>query len=410
MYARPDQIGHEAKCPDCHAMNLVEDPIVVVERKVFATDGDELKLADDQPLVPASTEPYPVRCRVCETLVYCRPEQQGKQTICPDCDSIILVPAPPPPKKKVTLTDAPSIDIQPTFDLPVHKSNADKLLSKAEEKVKEELRKKQKPPKRPFVDDVASFPFHPRVLPGWLIVTLLAALVMKLFLMGIELAESGGLDSIIGIPVLAAWSVLTLTLVLLASNIYMSIIYWTAMGYRTIEDWGGVEPWTWVRRGLFFVNAMAVSCVPGGVLSWVLPGRWPGFIVSGVIIFFVFPYMLLCMLDEETPVTLYSAYIWKTTRLVRSAWKKFYAITGAICLGVIGLQLATLSLAWALGWDWLNYLPLAAAAVALVWYFRLLGRLAWVLDEYHAQLPPEDEEEEAVGSRFPLNHSGQLVG
>ncbi len=93
------------------------------------------------------------------------------------------------------------------------------------------------------------------------------------------------------------------------------------------------------------------------------------------------------MMDSDSAVVPFSAYVWKTTRLARSAWTKFYVSSSVL---FVANALLCLAGHW-LNAIWMLLLPLAIV-LSLTIYFRLLGRLAWVLDQMEFVSEEEDEE------------------
>ncbi|MCA9265509.1 MAG: zinc finger-like domain-containing protein [Planctomycetales bacterium] len=411
LYARPEQIGTSIQCPDCFASIAVVAPAAVAERKIYqADDSYDLKLADDEPRVPQPVT-YPVYCGTCNTMVRCRPDQQGQRVSCPDCGSAIVVPSPPRPKptRRLPQEDV-DVEIQPTFDRVQQESNAGRLLAAAAAKIDAEDRKKPRPPKRPFIDGVLTFPLQIRVLPATIGLSLLGGVILYAIHIALDMS---GLAMIIGMAMMAAISVLGLVFVFVVGNVCMSVVQWTAMGYSTIQDWPEFEIFSWIRNMVFFANSSAVATAPGGLLWLALPiPDWLGHLLVWPTAFVLFPLVFLSMLDHETPLGVYSKYIVRSLQTSRSAWKKFYLMSLLVWGGVALAHVFSIggSLVSDAPVSWLEYLSIVATVYGAIAYFRLVGRMAWVLDSDVANLAAEATESEAddegvLPGRSPLQVS-----
>jgi DNA-directed RNA polymerase subunit RPC12/RpoP len=83
--------GRRGSCASCGAKITVP--------KVAAADNKPAANFDEEP-EPAQRQYIAVECRVCQTRMYGRPDQVGKEVKCPDCGARTVVPPPPPPKRK----------------------------------------------------------------------------------------------------------------------------------------------------------------------------------------------------------------------------------------------------------------------------------------------------------------------
>ena len=83
--------GKLGNCASCGAKIAVPE--------ISAADTNPTAGFDDEP-VPTEPQYIGVECRVCQTRMYGRPDQVGKEVKCPDCGARTIVPPPPPPKRK----------------------------------------------------------------------------------------------------------------------------------------------------------------------------------------------------------------------------------------------------------------------------------------------------------------------
>jgi DNA-directed RNA polymerase subunit RPC12/RpoP len=83
--------GRRGSCASCGAKIAVPE--------VSAADPKPAAIFDDD-TEPSEPQYIAVECRVCQTRMYGRPIQVGKELKCPDCGARTVVPPPPPPKRK----------------------------------------------------------------------------------------------------------------------------------------------------------------------------------------------------------------------------------------------------------------------------------------------------------------------
>ena len=103
MYARTDQIGTQLTCPDCDTKVTVKPPVELPpDTKLPRSTGGEVYGLSANPQGygrqgPGSDSPradsdlLPVRCPVCETLLYAKKSDIGKKTRCPDCGTDVPI-------------------------------------------------------------------------------------------------------------------------------------------------------------------------------------------------------------------------------------------------------------------------------------------------------------------------------
>lgn len=101
------------RCPRCNE-NI---PLVLLEVRVssapqIVSEANTASMTGQAAALPAAIPPPPpppkpqevrVKCRLCGTLVYVPLSEVGKETKCPDCDFMNVVPEPPKPQKKFEL-------------------------------------------------------------------------------------------------------------------------------------------------------------------------------------------------------------------------------------------------------------------------------------------------------------------
>ena len=401
MYGRPSQIGKGLSCPDCETLNVVPTPQKPAAKKVPQNDGDEYELApiEERPpptTVAPSAEPagtYRIRlmCSYCDSMLYADSRQIGQQVDCPDCHAKVTVRdvPPPKPKRQVRLEDQPDIAFAPAAERPQEASNAESLMSSAMEHVVEKEKDRPVPPKRPFAFDVYLFPFTSAhvVIYG----VMLAAFMSICNLCFQEAARSSGLGMIIGVFMGVTGVFFAALSLVVAGYVATNVVTWAAMGYQKIIEWPGFDVFDWLKRTLFLFNGFAVSSAPGALVAYMIPGgNWRA-IFPLVSTFALFPLVMLSMVSEASPFVPFSGFIFASLNRVRSGWLKFYA--HAACL------LGLVYVLWAIG-NFLQietmYLIIGVTVYSLLVYFRVMGRLAYIIDEEMAGFDdaPEDDEDD----------------
>jgi DNA-directed RNA polymerase subunit M/transcription elongation factor TFIIS len=84
--------GRSGSCASCGTKFAVPAAAPTTEADSAIDVEDEEK--------PSLPQYIAVECRVCQTRMYGRPNEIGKQLKCPDCGARTVVPQPPPPKRK----------------------------------------------------------------------------------------------------------------------------------------------------------------------------------------------------------------------------------------------------------------------------------------------------------------------
>ncbi len=374
-------------CPDCHTANVIQQPPKKKRpAQVPSEDGYQLAPAESLGDAPPSADSYRVRCRTCEAVIYVSPRQTGQTIACPDCGTKVKVPLPPAPKPKVKLAEYDlDIGIAPPHELVQQVDNTAQLLSAVRAKVEQQQETRPQPPRRPFVDGVFGFPWQLSALPAVVVICFLSCLVVVLIQ---TISELKGKEQVVGIPLSVAAFMISAVITIVASVFWMTVINWTAMGYRKIENWPDFEIFGWLRTSLFFVNALAIGAVPSGVLLILLPSGVFATPLAMPFVFLLFPFFLLSMTDLDSPIGFYSRFIFDSLQQNRGAWSTFYAwslLTWALgLLPFVGVILTGNLL--------LQYVGVCTIVFAVTIYCRLLGRLAWVIDNGPTGLGAADRE------------------
>jgi hypothetical protein len=227
------------------------------------------------------------------------------------------------------------------------------------------------PPERPFVSGVFSFPFYLTTLPVWVLVSFGLTLAGLGVVLIIWLADQGltlAVRCFIG-PV----CLVTLGAVSYASTCFLSALQTTAEGYDTVSEWYPADwrEWLWSNR---YTLAMFVLAA---LIAWPIKSATQSWLLAGVLVFLLYPILLLSALESGTPLQPYSAVVLRSLGQVWWAWVLFYLETAAM-LGVW-----TGMVAWQFAFNpfvtMLIGMPVLGANVLI--YARLLGRLVWCAEE-----------------------------
>ncbi len=173
----------------------------------------------------------------------------------------------------------------------------------------------------------------------------------------------------------------------LASACALAVVRDTANGCDEVQTWPGLAIFDWIADLVYPFTALCASMLPGAALGWLLARLGlPGDVVASLVVFFLFPIVLLSMLDNDSPLGTVSAPVWHTLRIAGRGWAGFYLATAAL-LAAAGAAF------WAVGRAG-AFLQTAGGGLILaaVWviYFRLLGRLAWYCADRSALAEPEE--------------------
>ena len=258
-------------------------------------------------------------------------------------------------------------------------------MSVANQKLAAEAQKKPKPIKRPFVSGVYTYPFYPVSLAYVVLTSFLGGLMLVLVRTTIELQ---GPEAVIGIPLMILVALISIPLVGLSCSYFLKTIHWTSLGYHGIGESAPFEFFEFLRTAAFIVNAFGISALPGVLIGLAVPNRLIGFGMLMLSVFVLYPFVILSMLDNDSTVTPFSSFIRSTLKSVRLGWIKFYGSA----LPIFGVVASTQVLAAFFPNENWWFVTIVAANIAAVIYFRLIGRLAYVIDRSIPKAKPQRRE------------------
>jgi hypothetical protein len=174
----------------------------------------------------------------------------------------------------------------------------------------------------------------------------------------------------------------------------LAIAQETAHGRDEMESLPGINPAEWFFESWPLFASLFLTCAPAGVLAqsvYAASGSAGtalsvGFVVAGVLLVTIFPFMLLSFLENSAP---FSAAVWKGLQLSGRYW--FLFTVQSACLVTIGLGLVVLRGGSSSGV--LNFVICAGLVVVSMLYFRLLGRLTRICQDKSAEEEPINDAE-----------------
>ena len=431
MYAAEEEIGQKMTCPDCGTHTTVARPVEFSAQKeelepVEFDGSTEYAVHDEDWRTPAdyreaNRSQIPVVCPLCHTRMHAEESQVGLTIVCPDCQTETLIPAAPDREPEPEPQDVGEYDVGKPSEVfyPKYAQMLDKPLDQPDTPPGEKPRrssppgtkpkprksrparprKEPKPPAGPITEPdksaseektirrqgtpptfwhMIAFLGYPTVWRRWLTLGMGATVVAFVPLFAVDLA--GGPSGRVGVFVLlAVQSAQAIALVLgvlwagIALPTCLIIIEETAAGTDAIEEWPDLGSL------LCLENALAFSSLTYSVVIGFLLGQLPRIVGTpdwlGIPlgVFFLFPIVLLSLLERSSPLNLFSPKIAGSLVLNCGAWLLFYVQSILLLAALLAVVMPCS-----------RFLGTWAAVVIGPWftailmvYFRLLGRLAW---------------------------------
>jgi len=332
-------------------------------------------------------------CPYCAATLEIGEGRAGGSMTCAFCKGQVEVPKPSKPRRHGEY-DLEGDDGRPRGS----SATLGKLTAADIEELEEDEEPRKKKRRRPkmewqlFVGGFG-FPWSPGAVMQWLLIAIWATaagwLAQSAIALGIHQALGGANLNQSILALLAGMGALMAGVALagIAAIHGMTILLETTAGNDRMENWPNVGLFLdWIGDLWFIFNTATLSVVLGLGLDWLLPGllatrEW----TVAIMVFFVFPILLLCSLESGSPFLPVSAIVFASLGRHGIAWLAFYLQAGSL------LALAAAMVYYFAPWlEPRLAIPLAAllfSAVVMI-YFRLLGRLA-----FYCSVEPEEEEE-----------------
>lgn len=237
----------------------------------------------------------------------------------------------------------------------------------------EEKQPKTAAPEWPLLVGVFNFPWYPGTYGAWMGMSMSFILNALGFCALFWAAATLGVIGLraLGVPVL----MLTALTASYASACMLRIIEDTANGADDVTSWPAFDWRDWVVALVSVLWVLFLCAMVGyGVrlLFGPMIGLW-GWLPGSLVIFVIFPFLLLSSLDADSRAVPYSPNIIRSVKTVWTQWLLFYGMATVLCGGwfLIALVFFLINRYVAS----IIMMPLLAAVVMI--YARLVGRLAY---------------------------------
>ena len=342
-----------------------------------------------------------IRCEHCAAQLRVRAKLAGQSANCPNCGTSITIPDRPPVEFELPVADesgdwldesggyrlaAPS-QHEPDQGVPeplpagIRVPAPEQGYLERVERVRPDVI--ETPPKYLFFSGIFDFPWYPEVWPRWIYLVLGGSLASLIPLLG--LAFLGGASGYAGVGV--AFFAMPQIWITLWSGSYMAacgmqIFEDTAAGNDHITAWPDPNwrEWMWPLMHIGYVALMVLAVAYGVGLAAGGNGTSRLTIIA-IAEFVLFPICLLSVLEANNIAILFSPRLLLSLIRKPLGWVLFYATTGSMLVAWIGML-----------WYVYRLNPLLVvvvngllyASMSLIW-FRLLGRLGWLITHKRSQ-------------------------
>ena len=196
-------------------------------------------------------------------------------------------------------------------------------------------------------------------------------------------AIAGQGQAILFVVTLAAWTLVSIYLLVLAARTYVVVLQGTAGGIDRVE-WPDEPIYDWILTALQFLGVSAIILMPAGFISRALTDKfYPDntalryLLILGPFAWLFYPIGLLSSSSGSSRWAVLSPRTLLGLLRIAPSMIVFYFVTALLFVGVGALgYLGLLSPQW-------YVLPLSVLAMSALWmiHARLVGRLGWLLHE-----------------------------
>lgn len=396
LHARPENVGRKVKCPDCGAGTVVPPP--PKERppqKPIALEGEQYDVwpVGQQPTAAELLANQPkmsaFECSLCGTRLTATSDQVDELIVCPDCGAKTRVPPDRDTDEHTPWRedDGEDLDMEVVgpetrratslpgaIDLAEAHSHA--AVSPEAETETTTYSTRPELSRWPLQTKILLFPFSEGMPVRIVLFAAWSALAAWLLVKGIEFMGMQ-YGAFITMFFMATSVILGIMCVSALAACWLAIVTESSEGNDVVEAWPDMVFLDWMFEGMYVIMAALVACIPGWLLALLWPGEpavRAGMIAGGAVV--CFPMVLLSMLDVGSPLAPLSGKILGSLWRAPGAWLMFWAESGLLVAGLAAVGAAIYQ------WSLAGLVLLAPLFVVVsVWYFRLLGRLGWVLAE-----------------------------
>jgi len=336
-------------------------------------------------------------CKVCNTRVTPKAKFAGRRIKCPDCFTSIQIPTLEEHRAQqeaAKLKEPVQPEEHEPYSLNATIEGPDLPPARIfEEQAKiRHVRKRPKPPERPFLSNVFQFPWSDAgTLARWGMISGGLAINGGIMAINFSLVSSGLMMAIPGLFLIGTQMVVATWSLSYASSCGFSIIQDTGAGLNKVEGWpdDGVREW--------MVDLMAVVYVffASGFVSYLI--AYPMQPVTGmlgppvlVIHGILFPAAILSAHDADSILLPYSEMTFRSLARIPLAWVQMLTLYFGVWLaaGAILISLAMVNPIVA---------GIASGPVLTAGIFisaRLIGRQAWLVGEDASEFDPATDDDD----------------
>lgn len=358
-------------------------------------------------------------CPNCGVVLKSGTVRAGSQFRCPKCNTSGIVPNPdddtvaagyglssvPEQRPAPAFSPSPAGSRQDDEPPPLDDRRSDGAPHTASERPAYSTYRRPVLPAHPMFDGVFDFLRAKGVFAVWILMTLGLALVLTLLLIADGMASiretgltTGAVGSIGGMIFLGLAFMIGLIWIVPALVQSLNVMTETASGNRMIENFPDVVWIDWVQDSLYVILPGLATGIAAYAASRPFPAAWP--LIAAAVSVLTFPVFVLSAFDQQTCYGVFSLRVARSCGVAPKAWMIFLLeTTGLLLAAFIVTRVGWVVISALPGILFLLSLPIAILFLAaeivtgMMIYFRLLGRLAWVIEEKEREAEWEEEEE-----------------
>ena len=336
-------------------------------------------------------------CKVCNTRVTPKAKFAGRRIKCPDCFTSIQIPTleeyrAQQEAAKLREPNQPEQHEPYALNAPIESPELPPVRIFEEQAKIQNIRKRPKPPKRPFLSNVFQFPWSDgETVTRWGMISgglSLAGFFGALIFMVVSVGGIAG--AIPGLFLVTAQMVVLTWTLSYTSSCAFAIIQDTGAGLNKVEGWpeGGVQEW------LSDLVAVVYIFLASGFFSFLI--AYPFQPITGmigpptmIIQTILFPPAILSALDSTSIMLPWSAMTLRS--LIRIPGKWLLMLTLSLCVWVAAAGLLTPLMLFSPMLAGCACGPIITTAIFIS--ARLIGRQAWLIGEDASRVDPIDDDD-----------------
>ncbi len=269
----------------------------------------------------------PLECPYCFARLEIGDDRGGKRMTCPFCKGQVDVPKPHKSRREEAY-DIVEDEESAEFIRERGKLTAAEIQRLEDE---EEPEKKKRRPKMEWQLFIGGFgfPWSPGAVMQWLLIAIWATIAGWLAWSAVDLGVTRSLgaanmyQTIVALLAGLGAILVGIACTAVAAIHGLTILLETTAGNDRMENWPNIGLFLdWIGQLWFLINTATLSVALGLGLEWLLPAQ--GAVVSATV-FFLFPILLLCTLETDSPLVPISTVVLASLFDHAIAWLAFYA-------------------------------------------------------------------------------------